>query len=293
MSDQISTALVKGFKKNFQLLCQQKVSLLRNAVREEPLTGEDDFFDQIGAADGADITERHGDTQYVVTPHSRRKCSAIPWEWADLIDKPDKVRLLGDPQSDYVKTAVAAANRRIDDHIIAAFFGTAYTGKTGATAVTYPTSATYVVPVNLSGSNEGMTLNKLIRAKKLLLALNNEPDASYHIAIAPYQLDDLLKITQIGSADYNTVKALVAGEIDKFMGFTFHVSNRLLTDTNSYRRLPCWAEDGVLLGVSADQDVMIDVLPSKRHSTQVRVTMDMGAVRMEEAKVVEIKCYEA
>lgn len=293
MSDQISTALVKGFKRNFQLLCQQKTSVLRNAVREETLTGEDDFFDQIGAAEGADITDRHGDTQYAVTPHSRRKCSAIPWEWADLIDKPDKVRMLGDPQSDYVKTAVAAANRRIDDHIIGAFFGTAYTGKTGTTAVTYPTSATYVVPVNLSGSTEGMTLNKLIRARKLLLALNNEPDANYHICISPYQLDDLLKITQIGSADYNTVKALMAGEIEKFMGFTFHVSNRLLTDGNGYRRLPCWAEDGVLLGVSADQDVMIDVLPQKRHSTQVRVSIDMGAVRMEEAKVVEIKCQEA
>jgi hypothetical protein len=292
MSTEINTALVKGFKKNFQMLCQQKLSVLRGSVREEPLTGEDDFFDQIGAADGADITDRHGDTQYTVTPHSRRKVAAIPWEWADLIDKQDKVRMLGDPQSDYVKTAVAAANRRIDDHIIAAFFGTAYTGKAGTTAVTYPTSATYVVPVNLSGSNEGMTLNKLIRAKKLLLALNNEADAEMNIAIAPYQLDDLLKITQIGSADYNTVKALVAGEIDRFMGFKFHVSNRLLTDSSSYRRCPVWVTDGVLLGVSSDQDVMIDVLPQKRHSTQVRIAMDMGAVRMEEAKVVEIKCLE-
>jgi len=293
MSDQITTALIKGFKKNFQMLCQQKTSVFRNAVREEPLDGEDDFFDQIGASDGADITDRHGDTQYTVTPHSRRKVSAIPWEWADLIDKADKVRMLADPESDYVKSAVAAANRRIDDHIIAAFFGTAYTGKTGTTDVTYPTTAAYVVPVNLTGSNEGMTLNKLIRAKKLLLALDNEPGAEFHIAISPYQLDDLLKVTQIGSADYNTVRALQAGEIDKFMGFQFHVSNRLLVDTNSYRRLPAWVNDGMLLGVSDDQEVMIDVLPAKRHSTQVRVTMDMGSTRMEEAKVVEIKCYEA
>jgi dihydroxyacetone kinase DhaKLM complex PTS-EIIA-like component DhaM len=49
----------------------------------------------------------------------------------------------------------------------------------------------------------------------------------------------------------------------------------------------------VLLAVGADVNVMIDVLPQKRHATQVRVTMDMGATRMEEEKVVEIKCLEA
>jgi hypothetical protein len=293
MSDQITTALVKGFKKNFQLLVQQKESRLRASVREEPLTGEDDFFDQIGKSEGTDIAERHGDTSYSQTPHARRKVNAIPWEWADLIDKPDKVRLLGDPQSSYVKSATSAANRRIDDHIIAAFFGTAWTGKTGTTPITYPTSAAYVVPVNLSGSNEGMTVNKLIRAKKLLWAFDVDEDALFHIGVTSNQLEDLLKTTQVTSADYNTVKALVQGDIDTFMGFRFHRSERLMKDASNYRRCPVWVEDGVLLAVGADVNVMIDVLPQKRHATQVRVTMDMGATRMEEEKVVEIKCLEA
>jgi hypothetical protein len=293
MSDQITTALVKGFRANFTLLAQQKKSRLRMAVREEPLTGEDDFFDRVGAADGADITSRHGDTQYASTPHDRRKVYAIGWEWADLIDKPDKVRMLGDPQSTYVQAAVASAGRRIDDHIIAAFFGTAYSGKTGTTAITFPTGATNVVPVNLSGSNEGLTVNKLIRAKRLLWEYDVDEDIPLHIAVTGEQLEDLLKTTQVTSADYNSVKALVKGEIDTFMGMTFHRSQRLLTDTSSYRRVPVWAEDGVLLGIHTDVKVYIDVLPQKRHSTQVRVELDMGATRMEESKVVEIKCLEA
>ena len=186
MSDQIATALVKGFKKNFTLHAQQKTSRLRAAVREEPLEGEDDFYDQIGAADGVDITERHGDTQYASTPHARRKVNALPWEWADLIDKQDKVRMLGDPQSTYVQAAVAAAGRRMDGHIIGAFFGTADTGKSGTTPIAFPNDAAHVVPVNLSGSNEGLTINKLIRAKRLLWDMDKEEDVSIHICVMGY-----------------------------------------------------------------------------------------------------------
>jgi hypothetical protein len=293
MSDQISTALVKGFKKNFQLLAQQKSSRLRMAVREEELTGEDDFFDQIGASDGTDITDRHGDTVYAQTPHARRKVFAQPWQWGELIDKPDKVRMLGDPQSTYVKAAVASAGRRIDDHIIGAFFGSAWTGKTGTTEVTFP--AANVVPVNLSGSNEGLTVNKLIRAKRILWDYDVDEDVPFHIAVTGTQLEDLLKTTQVTSADYNSVKALVKGEIDQFMGFTFHRlgPKRLLKDGSNYRRIPVWVEDGMLLGVAMEVIVRIDELPQKRYSTQIYVQLDMGATRMEEEKVVEIKCLEA
>lgn len=293
MSDSINVNLVKNFRANFIILAQQMKSRLREAVREEPLGGEDDFFDRIGAADGADITDRHGDTQYAATPHSRRKVNAIPWQWADLIDKKDKVRMLGDPQSSYVITASAAAGRRMDDHIIAAAFGNAYSGKAGTTPVPFPTAATHVVPVDLSGSAEGLTVNKLIRAKRLLKEKDIDPTIPLHIACAERQIEDLLKTTEVTSADYNSVKALVQGEIDTFMGFKFHQLERLLTDTNSYRRVIAWAEDGLLLGVHENVQVMIDRLPTKRYSVQVYVEMDMGATRMEEEKVVEVKCSEA
>lgn len=291
MSDLITTNLVKGFKANFMILSQQLKSRLRDAVREEPLTGEDDFFDAIGAADGADITDRHGDTQYASTPHSRRKVHAIPWQWADLIDKKDKVRMLGDPQSSYVITAAAAAGRRMDDHVIAAAFGTAYTGKAGTTPVTFPTS-TNVVAVDLGGSAEGLTINKLLAAREIIYGNDVDEDIPLHCAVSQKQLTDLLKTTQVTSSEYNTVKALVRGEVDTFVGFKFHRSERLLVDSNSYRRVVAWAEDGLLLGVHEDVTVKIDLLPTKRYSVQVYVEMDMGSTRMEEEKVVEIKCDE-
>jgi hypothetical protein len=288
MSSEISTALVKQFHANFDLLCQQKDSRFGDCVRSEPINAEDGFYDQIGESDGADITTRHADTQYADSPHERRKVTPIPWQWADLIDRADKVRMLGDPQNTYLMAAHAARNRRKDDHIVNAFFGTAYTGKTGTTAVTFP--AANVVAVDLGGSAEGLTINKLIRARKLLIDNDVDMDnEELFIAVNGKALEDLLKTTQVTSADYNTVKALVNGDIDTFMGFKFKTSNRLLTDASGYYRLPVWAKSGMLLAVAEEQTVEVERLAAKNYSTQVYVGCDMGATRMEEEKVIEIK----
>jgi hypothetical protein len=294
MSTEITTALVKQFHDNLTMLAQQTNSRFSDCVRNEPINAEDGFYDQIGAADGTDITTRHADTVYANTPHARRKITPIPWQWADLIDRADKVRMLGDPQNSYLQTAVASMNRRKDDHIINAFFGTAYTGKTGTTAVTYPTAATHVVPVNLGGSNEGMTVNKLIRAKRLLITLDVDLDREeLYCALDGQSLEDLLKTTQVTSADYNSVKALVQGDIDTFMGFKFKKSNRLLLDGSGHRRIPVWCKSGVMLATADDKTVKIDQLPTKNYTTQVYVGADMGSARMEETKVIEIKCLVA
>ena len=53
------------------------------------------------------------------------------YEWADLIDDSDKVKLLADPTSTYAQAAAAAISRSMDDEIIAAATGSASTGKAG------------------------------------------------------------------------------------------------------------------------------------------------------------------
>ena len=57
------------------------------------------------------------------------------YEWADLIDDADKVRMLIDPTSTYARAA-AAAMVAMDDAIIEAATGTAKTGKSGGTSTT-------------------------------------------------------------------------------------------------------------------------------------------------------------
>ena len=56
------------------------------------------------------------------------------YEYADLIDNQDKVRTLIDPTSSYAIAAAYALGRAVDDEIITAVTGTAYTGETGSTS---------------------------------------------------------------------------------------------------------------------------------------------------------------
>ncbi len=90
MSTQITTAFVNQFSSNITMLSQQMGSLLREAVDVETVTGEKAFFDQVGSAVAQVRTSRHGDTPLMETPHARRMVTMSTYEYADLIDDPDK-----------------------------------------------------------------------------------------------------------------------------------------------------------------------------------------------------------
>jgi hypothetical protein len=290
MSNQITTAFVQQYSSNVQMLSQQMGSLLRGVVDVESVVGKNAFFDQVGKTTAVVRTSRHADTPQIDTPHSRRRVSLADYEWADLIDNADKVRLLIDPTSSYAKAAAAAMGRAMDDVIIAALGGTAYTGETGSTSVALPSAQK---PYS-SSQSDGLTITKLLEAKRLLDAADVDPSLPRFIVCGPKQISDLLGTTQITSSDFNTVKALSQGQIDSFLGFKFIVSNRLKFDaTNTDDRLAyAFTSDAIKLAVGQDVLARIDERADKSYSTQVYYAMSIGATRMEEEKVVEIACDE-
>jgi hypothetical protein len=284
MSSQITTAFVEQYSANIQMLSQQMGSLLRDAVRNESVVGKDAYFDQIGKVTAVLKTSRHSDTPQIDTPHSRRRVSLADYEFADLIDQQDKVRLLIDPTSSYAKAAAYAMGRAMDDVIIAAALGTANTGVSGGTPVTFP--AGNIVAANTGGT--GMNIAKLAAAKQILDAGDVDPSIKRHIVVSPQEIADLLNTTTVTSSDFNTVKALVQGEIDSFMGFKFHVSNRLVDNGAANTQCIAFAEDGILLGIGKDVTARIDERADKSYATQVYYCQTIGATRMEEAKVVSV-----
>ena len=282
MSSQITTAFVEQYSANIQMLSQQMGSLLRDAVRNESVVGKDAYFDQIGKVTAILKTSRHSDTPQIDTPHSRRRVSLADYEFADLIDQQDKVRLLIDPTSSYAKAAAYAMGRAMDDVIIAAALGSANTGVSGGTAVALPAGNI------VAAGGTGMTIAKLASAKQILDAGDVDPSIKRHIVVSPTEISDLLNSTTVTSSDFNTVKALVQGEIDSFMGFKFHVSNRLVDNGAGNTQCIAFAEDGILLGVGKDVTARIDERSDKSYATQVYYCQTIGATRMEEAKVVSV-----
>src|SRR5690606_34422646 len=110
----------------------------------------------------------------------------------------------------------------------------------------------------------------------------------------------------------NTVKALVQGQLDTFMGFKFIRTERLITQPNAFsfdtstglyssggssitdgKSMIAWAGDGLLLSVGMNPIARIQERPDKKFSWQIYNQMSIGAVRMEEEKVVEIICDQS
>jgi hypothetical protein len=290
MSTQITTAFVEQYSSNVAMLAQQMGSRLRAAVDVENVTGKNAFFDQVGVTAAQVRTSRHADTPQIDTPHSRRRLSLSSYEWADLIDEQDKVRMLIDPTSSYAKAAAAAMGRSSDDVIISALQGSAQAGVAGATSVALPTASKFAT----SNQSDGLTIAKLIAAKKFFDLNDVDPSIPRYIVCGATQIADLLGTTQVTSSDFNVVKALAAGQIDTFMGFKFILSNRLNFDaTNTDDRLIfAFTQDSIKLGIGKDITAKIDVRPDKSYATQVYTCMDIGAVRMDENKVFQIPCNE-
>ncbi len=290
MSSEITTSFVEQYSSNVAMLAQQMGSRLRSAVDVETITGKNAFFDQVGVTAAVQRTSRHADTPQIDTPHARRRVSLADYEWADLIDDQDKVRMLIDPTSSYAKAAAAAMGRAMDDVIITALGGSADTGETGGTAVALPSGSKFAT----SDQSDGLTVAKLIAAKKFFDLNDVDPSIPRFIVAGATQMSDLLGTTQITSSDFNTVKALVQGDIDTFMGFKFILSNRLSLDATNTddRKIFAFTQDAIKLGVGKDITAKIDVRPDKSYATQVYTCMSIGATRMEENKVFQIPCNE-
>ena len=286
MSFDIDNAFVQQFSNNVTHLVQQRGSVLRGAVRTDMQTGKTAFVDQIGGTEPVRRSARHADTPLIATPHSRRRITLVDYEWADLIDDQDKVRLLAEMEGPYATNAAWAMGRAMDDEIIAAALGTAYTGEEGTTTVALPAAQ------KVLADSAGLTLPKLREARRILRANDVPEDEELFIAVTAEQLDDLLATTEVTSQDFNSVKALVDGAVNRFMGFTFLHTERLTTDGNDDRQVIAWAKTGLQLNIAAEPKARIMERPDKSHATQVYFAMSLGATRLEEEKVVEIACVE-
>lgn len=298
MSQQIPVAFVEQYSDNVQHLCQQMEHRFAGKTKVESQKGRTKFFEQLGATKAIRRTQRHGDTPRVDSKHRRRQVGLYDYEWSDLVDQQDEIRMLANPKSVYAQSAAMAMNRAKDEEIIAAATGTslAVVDDSGVTqGVALPASQKVAVNYVTSGTaaTSGMTLAKLIKAKDIL-GKNEYPQGSLlYFAISQQQLTDLLNnVEEVKNEDYAAVKALVKGEVDSFMGFQFIKTELLNIDGDDVRTCFAYVKDYLLLSVGQDVKCRITERDDKSYATQVYYSMSIGATRMQEEMVVQVDCSE-
>ncbi len=285
--------MIDVYSDNVRHSLQQKSSLLEGAVMVDyDMKGKKKRYDFIGTAELDQRLSRNAKTKYTDDTFYNRWVTASPFDRASLVDRDDIVALMQDPTSKIVETNVMAAKRTKDRIIISAFDAVSYTGEDATTAVVFPTEQIVNIQTGGGGSNTGLNLEKLMTARKILKKNEvNEEDPLFCL-ITPEQEMELLKTTEIKSSDYNTVKALVQGEIDTYLGFKFIRSNMPVKDSSNIRSLFAWTKSAMQLAVAKDIEIKVSELPEFNYDWQVWVNLFIGAVRLYDKLVVKLPCQE-
>lgn len=276
----VDVARVQQYKSNVTLLFQQEGALLRGIAREEAGKGKIQYFELIAPTAAVKRTVRHQLTPQTPSVHSRRGCIMEDYEWNDYVDDQDKIRMLISPESPYARNASYALGRSLDAAIYTQARGSALTGETGSSTQALPAGQ------KIAHGSVGFTLEKILQAHRML-GRNKVPMRDRYMVVEPFAIEDLLQLPELTSSDYNSVKSLVSGDINSFMGFNWVNYLEMAAESNVYYAIACHKDS---LGVAMGEDIMtrIDELPERGYTTQVYARATFGAVRIQDEGVVEI-----
>jgi len=210
--------------------------------------------------------------------HSLISCTLQNWNAPEYTDIFDDAEVNFEEKTELQQTIAGALGRRYDQLILDAM--------DAATAGTSISAS--------STSSVGLTLDNLIEAGTAL-SDKGVPSGGRHIAISAEGLRDLLGDSSITSADYNNVRALVTGDLNTFMGFTFHlIETRTeggLDLSGSVREGFAWHESAVGVAVGIEITAKIDWIAQKT-SWLANGVMKAGAVVRDGDGIVSVKWNE-
>lgn len=297
MSTQIPTFFVQQYSTNIELLLQQKGSKLRPYVTSGSHVGKAASpVDQIGKIEAQLVTSRFSPMNRVDAPTDRRWVYPSDYDLPQLIDEFDRLRLVVDPNSQYVTNAGYALGRKMDELIIDSVLGTAKTGETGGTSTSFDTANE--VDVAVGGANSKLNVQKLKAVKEIAMSKNIDLDNDpLHIAVPAADYAALWDEIQVVSGDFNGGGAVLKdGKIESYLGISFHHVELVETQaagTNEVN-LPVWTMSGLYMGLWNDITTSI----TKRNDIQgepwqAYCKATFGATRLDEDKVFNIESYRA
>lgn len=285
--DSVEQARTLQFKANVTHLFQQAGAKLRGTFREETLTGKAHFFERLGLEEAVDKTARHADTVLLDPAHSRRMVVPTDKVWNALVDQQDKIRMLIDPNSEYAIAAGNALRRAQDRAYIAAFTADAAGGESGATAVTFASETAGDVDVSA-----GVATTTQILAIKKALDDGDVPTEDRFLCYKPALVTQLLGASTApiaASSDYNTVKALVRGELDTWIGFKWIMSTLLPVAASTDYYCFAWQKESMGAAIAKDIMARLSERADKDYAMQTYACMTMGATRIQGAGVYRLR----
>lgn len=228
----------------------QGMEILKGATREKRgVVGSTHRFTKIGKG-VAQVHTPHADVTPMGIGYSTATATLVDYNAPEYSDIFQQQKINFDERRELVMVTAGALGRRLDQSKIDAMdaSGTANTVAVGV------------------GANNAFNMGKIRQIGKQLDQLG-VPSQDRHLAWSATAKEQLLGTTQATSSDFNSVMALVSGQIDTFYGFKFHlIDDRAeggLPITGNNRTLFAWHKMAVGTAIGMEPSTKIDWVADK------------------------------
>ncbi len=280
MAVSLSNAFVTLFDAEVKQAYQASAVLVPAVRQRRGVEGSTVKFPKVGKG-AATLRVAQTDVTPLNVGFSSVTCTLQDWNAAEYSDIFSQAKVNFDERQELVKVVASAMGRRQDQLILDALAASG-------------TSLTVSNDIGAADSN--MNIAKLREAKRLM-DKNNVPPDNRHIIIHANGLSNLLSESTVTSSDFNTVKALVQGELNTYMGFQFHVlgdrSEGGLAIDGSLDRV-CFAFHRDALGYAEGIGMRTEInYIAEKTSWLVNEVFSAGAVTIDAEGIVQITCRES
>jgi hypothetical protein len=283
MAQSITNAFVTLFDAEVKQAYQGESSILGCVRLRQGVQGNTYKFPKLGKGSATARIPQTDVTPLNVT-YSQVTATMSDYNAAEYSDIFHQAKVNFDERQELVQVVSKAIGRRMDQLIL-----------DGLDAASSPSTVAKTVVTSGSATASNLNVGKLIAAKKALDA-NNVPFDDRHIIVHANNLSGLLGDERAISGDFATVKALVAGEINSFLGFRFYVigdrdEGGLPLSTND-RTCFAFHRSSIGMAVNMNQKTEINYVPEKT-SFLVNSMFSAGAVAIDDEGIVKITCDES
>lgn len=285
-------AATQAFNANLHMLAQQQQSKLQDVVRVETMATKSEFFDRVGGIRMLPRTSRHQDTAFTPLPYSRRRVDAADYEVSDIIDDEDKMKAIANPQSATMSRFLEAGKINMDRVILNAALGSAV----AADADFAITNIALPAGQKIANGATNLTTTKIKDGVKILG--NNDVDLSQDkpiLAINWNMYRSLLNSAEFINRDYKLGAPLevTVKTMNEFLGVDIRiVAKELIAKSGNIGSAVLFTASSIVLGVNNQYSSKALEDPTKGGSLRIIGKQSIGAVRMEEERVVQIDCDE-
>ncbi len=275
MSIGLSPAFVTLFEAEVKQAYQGKAALVEATRQRRGVEGNIVKFPKVGKG-VATLRVPQTDVVPLNTDFSQVTATMQDWNAAEYSDIFMQQKVNFEERQELVQVVANAIGRRQDQLILDALLA----GK-GST-------------VAHGGTN--LTVAKLRDTKKTM-DTNNVPPEDRHMIIHANNLSNLLGETSVTSADFNTVRALVSGELDTFLGFKFHTlgdrtEGGISIDGSSIRSCLAFHKTAIGYGEGIGPKTEINYVPEKT-SHLVNAMLSACSTAIDGEGIIEVQANES